>query len=98
MIDGKNFAKMYWGKKMSLDNIDRNYVNCCKNYLRSWIQKYDAQDYQISEEVMEELIFSNGKGLGTLQTAFKRVIEQAKEDDIEIIDVSFAKQVLENLE
>lgn len=83
---------------MSLENIDKSYVECCRNYLRGWIPKYNAQELQISEEAIEELIFSGGEGLGELEMTFRKVILQAKENGVMVINMVFVQQILKNSE
>lgn len=81
---------------MSLVNMDKDYVKCCKSYLQEWIKEYKAEKYQISEEVMEEIIATGGEGLCALQKSFLKVLESAKEEGVETIDMLFVEHVLKN--
>lgn len=94
----KSLKKCTGVKGMSLDSMDKNYVECCKGYMNDWMKKYDAEEYQISEEVIDEMITIGGEGLHALQTTFRKVIDRAKEEEVEIIDSAFVHYVLENLQ
>lgn len=82
---------------MSLVGIDKDYVECCRGYLKSWIETYHAEKYQISEEVLDEIILTGGEGLRVLQTTFLKVLDCAKEEGVETIDMLFVEHVLKSI-
>lgn len=81
---------------MSLANMDRDYVECGKSHLKTWIKEYDAEKYRMSEETMEEFINIGGEGFRVLQKNFIKVLEKAKEENVEIIDKSYIEHVFKN--
>lgn len=77
---------------MSLENMDKAYVECCKTYLKGWIKKYNVEKLQISDEAFDEMILSGGEGLRALQETFVKIIHRAEEEGVETIDIEFIKQ------
>ncbi len=81
---------------MSLENIDKAYVECCKVHLKDWIEKCAANQYQFQDEALDEMIEYGGEGLCTLQRTFTKIIDSARAEGVEEIDVEFVNRVLNN--
>ncbi len=82
---------------MSLADMDKGYVQCCREYLKNWIKTYNAEKYRISEEVIDEIIVKGGDGLRELQIVFKKIMDRASEEGVETIDILFLEQILEDV-
>lgn len=76
---------------MAIQGMDKDYVRCSKQYLQNWRIKYQAEDCQISEEVLEEIILLGGGGLKSLETTFANIIKHAKEQGVKEIDINFVR-------
>jgi len=68
--------------------MDKEYVECCKNYIKSWIVENEVQHIQFSEEVIEHIIENGGDGLRELAESFKKIASAIKEYKMESIKVT----------
>jgi len=77
-----------------LNKIDREYAEVCINYIKEWIMKYEVEDWEISQEIMEYIITKGGDGIRDLEKCFYQVIATAKEYQITKIDKKFVDTVI----
>lgn len=79
---------------MDFKNVDRDYVICCKKYLKNWMEENGVPEFRITEEALDAIILYGGEGLYAVQKSFFQILQRAQGDGLTKIEISYVEECI----